>query len=135
MAYRLSTAARNASTDGVVDLLDVGGVATLRIRTSTQETNVGDADGGTLLGTLTLDGVSAASNLVQYFRSYNATTGIVDTGATALSLTMAVGRAHPLDLATVHGGLSRLGLEFLPTSSTATHPIVISTTATVPAIT
>ncbi len=89
----------------------------------------------TLLGTLTLDGVSASSNLVQYFRSYNATTGIVDTGGTAISLTMAVGRAHPLDLSTVHGGLSRLGLEFLPTSSSSTHPIVISTTATVPAIT
>ncbi len=89
----------------------------------------------TLLGTLTLDGVAASSNLVQYFRGYNATTGIVDTGATAISLTMAVGRAHPLDLSTVHGGLSRLGLEFLPTSSTSTHPIAYSATATVPTIT
>lgn len=53
MAYRLSTASRNASTDAIVDLLDVGGTGTIRIRTSTQPTNVGDADTGTLLGTLT----------------------------------------------------------------------------------
>jgi hypothetical protein len=53
MAYRLSTAARNASTDAIVDLLDVGGAGTIRIRTGTQPTNVGDADTGTLLGTLT----------------------------------------------------------------------------------
>ncbi len=51
--YRLGTAARNASTDAVVDLLDVGGTATCRVRTGAQPTNVADADSGTLLGTLT----------------------------------------------------------------------------------
>jgi hypothetical protein len=54
MAMRLSTAARNAATDAVVDLLDAGaGAGTLAIRTGAQPTNVGDADTGTLLGTLT----------------------------------------------------------------------------------
>ncbi len=55
MAYRLSTTARNSSTDGVVDAIDSGGAGTIRIRTSTQPTNVGDADSGTLLGTLTFN--------------------------------------------------------------------------------
>jgi hypothetical protein len=54
MALRLSTAARNAATDAVVDLIDGGaGAGTIAIRTGAQPTNVGDADSGTLLGTLT----------------------------------------------------------------------------------
>ncbi len=53
MSYRLSTAARNAACDALVDLIDPSGPGTIRIRTSTQPTNVGDADSGTLLGTLT----------------------------------------------------------------------------------
>lgn len=54
MALRLSTASRNAACDAIVDLLDVGGVGTIQIRTGAQPTNVADAAGGTLLGTLTL---------------------------------------------------------------------------------
>lgn len=53
MAYRLSTSARNAANDAVVDGIDAGGAGTIRIRTGAQPTNVGDADSGTLLGTLT----------------------------------------------------------------------------------
>jgi hypothetical protein len=53
MAYRLSTAARNAACDAIVDLIDPSGPGTVTIRTSTQPTNVGDAENGTLLGTLT----------------------------------------------------------------------------------
>lgn len=54
MAFRLSTAARNAACDAIVDLLDGGaGAATIAVRTGAQPTNVGDADSGTLLGTLT----------------------------------------------------------------------------------
>lgn len=53
MAYRLSTGARNAGCNGIVDLIDAGGGAgKILIRTGTQPTNVGDADTGTLLGTL-----------------------------------------------------------------------------------
>lgn len=50
MAYRLATATRNAACDANVDLLDSG---TIEVRTGAQPTNVGDADSGTLLGTLT----------------------------------------------------------------------------------
>lgn len=54
MAFRLSTSARNAACNGIVDLMDAGaGAGTIAIRTGTQPTNVGDADTGTLLGTLT----------------------------------------------------------------------------------
>lgn len=73
MAMRLSTAARNASCDAIVDLLDAGaGAATIGIRTGSQPTNVGDADTGTLLGTLTMSdpafgsastGVATASSI------------------------------------------------------------------------
>ena len=52
MAFRLSTAARNAGCNGIVDLLDAGfGAGYTQVRTGTQPTNVGDADTGTLLGT------------------------------------------------------------------------------------
>jgi hypothetical protein len=100
VAYRLSTAARNASTDGVVDLIDSGGAGTIRIRTSTQPTNVGDADTGTLLGTLTFSatafGASAtgtatasaitsdtnadASGTAGHFRIYNGSAAIHSDG-------------------------------------------------------
>jgi hypothetical protein len=53
MTYRLSTAARNAGCDAIVDLIDPSGPGTITIRTSTQPTNVGDSENGSLLGTLT----------------------------------------------------------------------------------
>jgi len=54
MAFRLSTDTRNKACDAIVDDFDAGsGAATIAIRTSTQPTNVGDADTGTLLATLT----------------------------------------------------------------------------------
>jgi len=54
LAFRLATSARNAACNGIVDLLDAGAAAgTLAIRTGAQPTNVGDADTGTLLATLT----------------------------------------------------------------------------------
>ena len=54
MAFRLSTDTRNKACDAIVDDIDAGsGAGTIAIRTGTQPTNVGDADTGTLLGTLT----------------------------------------------------------------------------------
>jgi hypothetical protein len=53
-AFKISTAARNAACDAIVDLIDGGAAAgTLAIRTGSPPTNVADADSGTLLGTLT----------------------------------------------------------------------------------
>lgn len=93
------------------------------------------ADPASFLATLTLDGVSASANLVQYFRSYDATTGVVSNAASSgCSLTMSVGRAHPTDISAAQGGIAKMGVDFLPTSSTATHPIVVSTSATVPTV-
>lgn len=50
MAYRRATATRNSVADTEGDLLNSG---TIQIRTGAQPTNVDDAAGGTLLGTLT----------------------------------------------------------------------------------
>ena len=52
--FKISTAARDAACDGIVDLVDGGASAgTIEIRTGSPPTNPGDADSGTLLGTLT----------------------------------------------------------------------------------
>lgn len=74
MTYRLSTGARNAACDAIVDRIDLNSPpGTIAIRTSTQPTNVGDADSGTLLGTLTFastafgsasTGVATAASIV-----------------------------------------------------------------------
>lgn len=73
MAFRISTAARNAACDAIVDLIDAGTPpGLLRIRTGAQPTNVGDSEAGTLLGTLTFSttafgaassGVATASSI------------------------------------------------------------------------
>lgn len=52
--FKLSTAARNAACDGIVDLVDGGTPpGTVAIRTGAPPTNVNDASSGTLLGTCT----------------------------------------------------------------------------------
>lgn len=54
MAIKISTGARNAACNAIVDLLDAGaGAATLQIRTGSAPTNPSDSDSGTLLATLT----------------------------------------------------------------------------------
>lgn len=72
MATRLSTAARNAACNGVVDLLDAGsGAGYIQIRDNTQPTNVGDADNGNLLGTCPFSDPAFG----------NAATGVATAGA------------------------------------------------------
>ena len=77
MAYRLATATRNASCNGNVDLLNS---ATMRFRTSTQPTNVGDADSGTLCSTVTFN-ATAFGDAVTGVATANAITS--DTNAAA----------------------------------------------------
>ena len=79
MAYRLATATRNAACDAIVDLLDSG---TIQIRTGTQPTNVGDAAGGTLLGTLTFGATAfgAASTGVATANSITSDTSADNSG-------------------------------------------------------
>lgn len=93
------------------------------------------SDPQALCNLLGLNGLNISANVVQYFRKYDATTGLVSNDASSgISLTVAAGRAHPLDLGADQGAMARQGVEFLATSSTATHPIAVSTTATVPAV-
>lgn len=52
--FKISTAARNAACNGIVDLIDGGtGAGRLEIRTGDPPTNLSDASTGTLLATLT----------------------------------------------------------------------------------
>lgn len=59
MAFRLSTTGRNKFVDGFTPELNSGKI---RIRTGSQETNVGDSDGGTLLATLTFGSTAFGSS-------------------------------------------------------------------------
>jgi hypothetical protein len=52
--FKLSTSARDAACNAIVDLIDAGtGAGRIEIRVGAPPTNVGDASSGTLLGTLT----------------------------------------------------------------------------------
>ena len=94
------------------------------------------ADPGAIAAALTLDGANITSNVIQYFRSYNAVTGVVDNAASSgCSLTVAAGRIHPTDFSVTQGAIAKSGFEFLPLSATTTHPIAVSVTATVPTVT
>lgn len=95
MSYRLSTRARNLGADAIFDDLNTGKV---RIRTGAQPTNVGDADTGTLLATLTLNATAfgAAST---GSKTANAVTS--DTNAAA-SGTAGHARLYRSDNTTIH---------------------------------
>jgi hypothetical protein len=92
-------------------------------------------DPSTFLGLTTLLGLNITSNLIQYFRRYDATTGVCsDSAGTAVSFTMASSRIHPTDLGVSHLQVARTGFEAHGLSSTTTHPIAVSVTATVPTV-
>ena len=99
--FKLSTAARDAATDGIVDDIDTGsGAGTCAIRSGGPPTNVSDVSSGTLLGTLTFaatafgassSGVATAASIVDdssadnsgdagYFRVFRGSAA--DTAAT-----------------------------------------------------
>lgn len=85
MATRISTDARNAAADAVVDLLDAGSdEGYIEIRTGTQPSNVGDSASGTVLATIPLDdpafgnasnGVATANSIAQVQASGDGTAG------------------------------------------------------------
>lgn len=63
MTLLISTTARNAATDAVVDLLDAGGAGSIEIRTGTQPADPGTAATGTLLVTLALSATAYGSSV------------------------------------------------------------------------
>ncbi len=62
--FKISTAARNAACDAIVDLVDSGGTGTCAIRTGAPPASPASADTGTLLGTCTFSATAfgASSN-------------------------------------------------------------------------
>jgi hypothetical protein len=88
----------------------------------------------TLLSTLGLTGVNLASNLVAYARPYDDTTNVVTTAATAISFTIASGRAKPVELTAEQGAVATLGIEVAGLSSSSTHPIAVASNATAPSV-
>lgn len=92
------------------------------------------ADPVTMINALgSLLGANISSNVVAYFRQL-ATSGITDTGATAVSITVASGRVLPLEVTSAQGQVATMGLEVHGLSSSATHPFAMSVSATAPAI-
>jgi hypothetical protein len=92
-------------------------------------------DPASLLTSLGLMGVSISSNLIQYFRRYDATTGdVLDTAGSALSVTAAAGRITPTTIDAADAEIARAGFEAICTSASDTDPFVVSTSATVPAL-
>jgi hypothetical protein len=97
--------------------------------------SIAHADPFALLNSLTLTGSDITANDVLYFRQYNATTGVIDTGATAISMTIGKGRVKPLEVTNAQGQISTIGVEIAALSTDGTSaPIVVATNATAPAI-
>lgn len=86
-----------------------------------------------VLTSLGLLGVDISANLVQYFRLYSATTGTVAvSGGTGISVTAASGRIGWGDLSSGMQELPSIGVFADCLSTSSTHPLAISTGATLP---
>ncbi len=70
--------------------------------------------------------------MVQYFRRYDATTGIAGA-ANGISFTIASGHPIPIAIRNEQGRISMTGIEISALSSSTSYPIVVSLTASVPA--
>lgn len=99
MPFRLSDAARNAAGDGLVDLLDSGGTATIQIRTGTQPADPNDSATGTLLATLTFS-ATAFGAFVSGTGTANAITSdtSVETGTAGYARLLTGGGATHSDM-------------------------------------
>ncbi len=90
------------------------------------------ADPETLRGVLGFQGVSLASNYVQYLRDVDATTQTLST--TGISLTVASGRVIPLEFGASNLQIARGGYRVECLSTSTTHPVILATGATVPVL-
>jgi hypothetical protein len=95
---------------------------------------IGHSDAFTVLSTLGLLGLNITANVVAYLRQYNSTTGVIDTGATAMSFTVASGRCTPIQSAAQQGGLATTGFEVTALSASDTHPFAVAVNATAPSV-
>ncbi|MER5420351.1 hypothetical protein [Streptosporangium roseum] len=135
MATRLSTAARTAAADAVVDLLDAGsGAATIEIRSGSQPATANTTATGTLLATFTLADPAfgaASSGVATMASTPRTTTGVAagdagwfrakdSSGATVYDGSVtATGGGGQIELATV---TISVGLTVELTSATVTMP-------------
>ena len=92
------------------------------------------SDPYTLLNTLGLLGANITANVIQYFRQYDPTTGVVsgDSG-TGIAITCASGRIEPAEMSAADADVPEIGLQVTGLSSSSTHPFAVSVAATVPA--
>jgi hypothetical protein len=93
---------------------------------------VGHGDPKGVLAALSILGASLSSSCIQYFRRYDATTGVAGS-SNGVSFTIASGRAQPVAIMNEQGKISSTGIEVSGLSTSTTHPVVTSTSATVPA--
>lgn len=79
---KISDAARSASADAVVDLIDVGGAGAISIFTGAAPTNTTDPDSGTLLATLPMSNPAfgSASAGVATANAITSDTNVAATG-------------------------------------------------------
>ena len=101
MVARISTVARNAGADGIVDLIDVGGTGETRIYTGTQPANPQTAlSGNTLLATLPFSATAfgAASAGVATANAITSDTSVDATGTATFARSLDGGGVDPTDV-------------------------------------
>lgn len=93
---------------------------------------IGHKDPRAVLASLGLIGANVTTSAIQYFRRYDATTGLAGA-ANGISVTLGVCRVAPAAIEAEQGGIATTGFELVGLSSSTSHPYTISLTATVPA--
>jgi len=99
MPARISTVARNAGADGIVDLIDVGGTGSIDIFTGTQPANPQTAFTGTLLAELVFSATAfgAASAGVATANAITSDTNVNATGTAGWARIYDGGGSDPTD--------------------------------------
>lgn len=95
--------------------------------------NVNFQDVATLMAALDIIGEDASTTTVCFARPFSATTGIVGTSATAVSVTLAAGLVIPETAEAGVDGRATYALRCTPAASSGdTHPLTVATNATAP---
>lgn len=92
---------------------------------------IGHKDPRAVLGALGLLGTNVVTSGVQYFRRYDATSGVAGA-SNGVSFTVGACRVSPDEVQTENGAIASQGFELVGLSASTTHPITVSTSATVP---